>query len=159
MTLSFTTSRRFYPDAIHAEACATTLRRRFENSFRIYRPLAASRQFYDNSVHGSRRLIASGGLHESAMVFDPDLWNNVNREWTEHGGIGKERYRSNFGDGKAIEEALDRAYRRAVRQHRQNGVPMVFWENGEIIKVPADQLPDLQLTDEKFSTVITRTVP
>ena len=48
-----------------------------------------------------------------------------------------------FVDGKAIEEALDRAYRNAVRYHKQNGVPMVFWENGKIIKVPADQLPDI----------------
>jgi hypothetical protein len=48
-------------------------------------------------------------------------------------------------DGTAIDEALDRAYRRAVRQHRQNGVPMVFWENGKILKVPADQLPDLPI--------------
>ncbi|MGC9952538.1 MAG: hypothetical protein ABSF64_39880 [Bryobacteraceae bacterium] len=50
-----------------------------------------------------------------------------------------------FRDGTAIEEALERAYRRAVKQHRQNGVPMVFWENGKIIKVPADQLPDLPI--------------
>lgn len=48
-----------------------------------------------------------------------------------------------FRDGTAIDEALDRAYRKAVRQHKQNGVPMVFWENGKIIKVPADQLPDV----------------
>ncbi len=50
-----------------------------------------------------------------------------------------------FRDGTAIDDALDRAYRRAVKQHRQNGVPMVFWENGKIIKVPADQLPDLSI--------------
>ena len=50
-----------------------------------------------------------------------------------------------FRDGTAIEEAVERAYRRAVRQHRQNGVPMVFWENGKIIEVPADQLPDLPI--------------
>jgi hypothetical protein len=50
-----------------------------------------------------------------------------------------------FREGTAIEEALERAYRRAVKQHRQNGVPMVFWENGKIIEVPADQLPDLSI--------------
>ena len=63
-----------------------TIRRRYEagskNFFRIYRPLAASWRFYDNSVHGNRRVIASGDLHQAMMVFDPDLWNNVNREWT-----------------------------------------------------------------------------
>jgi len=50
-----------------------------------------------------------------------------------------------FREGTAIEEALERAYRRAVKQHRQNGVAMVFWENGKIIEVPADQLPDLPI--------------
>jgi len=50
-----------------------------------------------------------------------------------------------FREGTAIDEAVDRAYRRAVKQHRQNGVPMVFWENGKIIEVPADQLPDLSI--------------
>lgn len=48
-----------------------------------------------------------------------------------------------FRDGTAIDEALDRAYRKAVRQHRHNGFPMVFWENGKIVEVPADQLPEL----------------
>jgi hypothetical protein len=50
-----------------------------------------------------------------------------------------------FREGTAIEEALERAYRRAVKQHRQNGVPMVFWENGKIVEIPADQLPDLPI--------------
>jgi len=50
-----------------------------------------------------------------------------------------------FRDGTAIEEAMERAYRRAVKQHRQNGVPMVFWENGKIVEIPADQLPDLPI--------------
>jgi hypothetical protein len=48
-------------------------------------------------------------------------------------------------DGTAIDEAVVRAYHRTVRQHKQNGVPMVFRENGKIIKVPADQLPDISI--------------
>jgi predicted ABC-type ATPase len=62
------------------------IRRRYEgglrNFFRLYRPLAASWQFYDNSVHRKRRLIASGALHQATMVFDSDLWNNISKEWT-----------------------------------------------------------------------------
>jgi predicted ABC-type ATPase len=62
------------------------VRRRYEaglrNFFRIYRPLAASWQFYDNSIYGKRRLIASAAAHQADVVFDPVLWNNVNREWT-----------------------------------------------------------------------------
>ena len=62
-----------------------TIRRRYEtglrNFFRIYRPLAASWRFYDNSVRGERRLIANGARGRADVVFDQDLWNNVNREW------------------------------------------------------------------------------
>lgn len=62
------------------------IRRRYDaglkNFFRIYRPLAANWRFYDNSNPAGRRLIASGDLQQATMVFDPDLWNNVNREWT-----------------------------------------------------------------------------
>ena len=62
-----------------------TIRRRYEaglrNFFRIYSPLAASWQFYDNSIPRRRQLIANGALHRADVVFDQDLWNNVNREW------------------------------------------------------------------------------
>jgi len=65
---------------------ADTIRRRYQaglrNFFRIYRPLAASWRFYDNSLHRKRRLIASGELGQAEKVFDQDLWNNINREWT-----------------------------------------------------------------------------
>ncbi len=61
------------------------IRRRYEaglrNFFRIYRPMAAAWQFYDNSDPHSRRLIASGALHQPDVVTDAELWNNVNREW------------------------------------------------------------------------------
>ena len=61
------------------------IRRRYEaglkNFFRIYRPLAASWQFYDNSIRGGRRLISSGKLGRATVVLDEVLWNNVNREW------------------------------------------------------------------------------
>lgn len=50
-----------------------------------------------------------------------------------------------FRDGTAIDEALDRAYRRTVKEHKQRGFPMVFWESGKIVEVPADQLPDLPI--------------
>lgn len=48
-----------------------------------------------------------------------------------------------FRDGTAIDNALQKAYLEAVHLHRMHGVPMVFWENGKIVEIPADQLPDL----------------
>jgi predicted ABC-type ATPase len=61
------------------------VRRRYaaglHNFFRIYRPIALSWEFYDNSVPGGRRLVASGGLAEPDVVIDAELWNNISREW------------------------------------------------------------------------------
>ena len=44
-------------------------------------------------------------------------------------------------DDAAIQRALDRAFRKAVLEHRRAGAPMVFWEDGKIVHVPADQVP------------------
>ena len=48
-------------------------------------------------------------------------------------------------EGKAIEIALHNAYRKAVIQHKQGGVPMVFWENGKVVHIHPDliELPEL----------------
>ena len=46
-----------------------------------------------------------------------------------------------LNDEKRLERAFRRAFRNAVLEHRQAGVPMVFWENGKIVHVPADQVP------------------
>jgi hypothetical protein len=64
--------------------------------------------------------------------------NSLNSEKPEKKDIGQI-----FREGTAIDEAVDRAYRRTVKEHKQRGFPMVFWEDGKIIEVPADQLPDV----------------
>jgi hypothetical protein len=48
-----------------------------------------------------------------------------------------------FRNPAPILEAMHQAFLEAVRQHRMNGVPMVFWKDGKIVKVPADQLNTL----------------
>lgn len=46
-----------------------------------------------------------------------------------------------LSDHKLINAALDRAFRRAVLEHRAFGVPMSFQENGEIIHVDPNDVP------------------
>jgi predicted ABC-type ATPase len=62
------------------------IRRRYEtglkNFFHLYSSLAESWRFYDNSVHGERCLLASGGKSDATVVLNADLWNNVKKEWT-----------------------------------------------------------------------------
>jgi hypothetical protein len=45
-----------------------------------------------------------------------------------------------FQNPAPILAALRLSFLEAVRQHRMNGVPMVFWQDGNVIEVPADQL-------------------
>jgi hypothetical protein len=46
-----------------------------------------------------------------------------------------------INDGVTVNEALDKAYYRAVLLHRQANVPMVFSENGKPVKVDAKDIP------------------
>ncbi len=61
------------------------IRRRYEaglkNFFQLYSPLATSWLFFDNSVRGETRLVASGAFDQVSEIFDDHVWNNVTREW------------------------------------------------------------------------------
>ncbi|HEX2202707.1 MAG TPA: hypothetical protein VHG91_05400 [Longimicrobium sp.] len=46
-----------------------------------------------------------------------------------------------FREGTPIDEAYRRAFENTVRRHREAGVPLILWENGQIVHVPADQIP------------------
>lgn len=53
-----------------------------------------------------------------------------------------------FLEGTAIDEALERAARRARREHKRAGHPIVVWENGEVVLVPPEEIPDEDEDDE-----------
>jgi len=42
-----------------------------------------------------------------------------------------------------ILEAVRKGYRQAVREHRAFGLPMVFWKDGKVVWIPADELPEV----------------
>jgi hypothetical protein len=46
-----------------------------------------------------------------------------------------------INDGVTVNEALDKAFYRAVLLHRQANVPMVFSEDGKPVKVDAKDIP------------------
>lgn len=39
-------------------------------------------------------------------------------------------------DGTAIDQAIVAARRRVIHQHRQLGVPLVIWRDGQVVEVP-----------------------
>ena len=45
-----------------------------------------------------------------------------------------------FAKGTAIDDAVRRAARRAIEQHRRAGLPLVVYRDGKIAWVPAEEL-------------------
>lgn len=47
-----------------------------------------------------------------------------------------------------VKMAAERAAARAVEEHRRAGVPLVYWHDGKVVYVPADELtPPDETTD------------
>ncbi len=61
-----------------------TIRRRYtrglKNFFELYRPLATSWRFYDNSLGSGSRLVASAD-HGRENIEDPTLWDRIVKEY------------------------------------------------------------------------------
>ena len=43
-------------------------------------------------------------------------------------------------DGKEVDRAMDRAFRRVVERHRLLGLPLVMWRDGRVVRVPAESI-------------------
>jgi uncharacterized sporulation protein YeaH/YhbH (DUF444 family) len=52
-------------------------------------------------------------------------------------------------DFPRIQEALRQATLDAIRVHKQAGVPMVMYRNGELVRIPAEELEAELLAEEK----------
>lgn len=61
------------------------IRRRYHagihNFFQLYRPIADTWYFYDNSGEGTPRLLAYGQKEESLLVNDGPLWHNIKKAY------------------------------------------------------------------------------
>jgi hypothetical protein len=51
-----------------------------------------------------------------------------------------ERVERAFETGTPIDEAVEEAFEEAVRQHKRLGQPLVFWEDGKTVLIPAEQV-------------------
>lgn len=45
-----------------------------------------------------------------------------------------------FKEGTLIDKALKDAVREALLYHRRNGNPVVTWQDGKVVWIPADQI-------------------
>ena len=47
-----------------------------------------------------------------------------------------------FADGRVIAAAVAAGVAAALRRHKAAGVPAYIWQNGQVVEIPPDQLPD-----------------
>jgi hypothetical protein len=45
-----------------------------------------------------------------------------------------------FRDGTLIDRAMQAATREAIRQHKQAGLPMIVWRDGQTVLISPEQL-------------------
>ena len=45
-----------------------------------------------------------------------------------------------FKEGTAIDQALKRALREAIQKHKQFGMPMIIWEDGEMKSISPEEM-------------------
>ncbi|HTU23869.1 MAG TPA: hypothetical protein VMF30_00640 [Pirellulales bacterium] len=46
-----------------------------------------------------------------------------------------------LAEGEAVEAAVREAVREALLMHKRLGNPVATWENGQVVWIPADQIP------------------
>lgn len=45
-----------------------------------------------------------------------------------------------FEEGRAIDEAMKRAVREAVLEHKKAGNPIAAWRDGKVVWIPAEEI-------------------
>ena len=50
------------------------------------------------------------------------------------------------------EDALKKAVARAIADHKRTGDPIVVWRDGEVVKIPADQI-EVREPDAEYRTL------
>lgn len=48
-----------------------------------------------------------------------------------------------ISDEKVVTEALRKGAREAMKRHIAAGVPMVSWENGQVVEIPPEKLVEM----------------
>jgi hypothetical protein len=65
--------------------------------------------------------------------------------------VSKNRIDRMFEEGTPIDEALNRAVRRAVLLHKKLGYPVCAWRDGKVVWIPPEEIPGPD-EEEKLGT-------
>lgn len=123
-----------------------TIRRRHEaglaNFFHLYRPLGWW-HLYDGS--GPRpRLIAAGRGLATTRVDDEGAWLRLSSRYRLPTLLGERADDAEVEDLLALTDRISEALRRAVRQalleHKREGLPIVIWRDGRVVWVPPQEI-------------------
>jgi len=126
-----------------------TVRRRYarglRNFVRLYMPLATSWQLFDNSRAQRPRPVASGRGERVQQIVTRRFGRRSRRPIVsddENADSPDELVQ----DSKLVGEALARAVRDALRQHKLAGNPVPEWHDGQVRWLTPEEIPDLAMT-------------
>jgi predicted ABC-type ATPase len=128
--------------------------RGLQNFFKIYEPIVDSWTFLDNSDPEGPQTIAYKHHHEKPIIVDFSQWAGLRKQLMiddrDHIPNAVKEEQTRYGTTEIVTpgpdeilEAVRKGYIQAVREHRAFGQPMVFWKDGKVVWVPADELPDV----------------
>jgi predicted ABC-type ATPase len=125
-----------------------TIRRRYDvglkNLVQFFLPLADTWQLVDNSLTHAARPIAAGGATGPARVYDLLAWQSILAKIAEtmihvH-DYDPETLQQILEEGDAVIAAIRESVREALRMHKRLGLPVVTWQDGKVVWIPADQI-------------------
>ena len=121
------------------------VRRRYgkslNNFFHLYRPLATTWFFYDNSAQGDLRLVASGSRDQVDQIIDSDTWYTV---MPQQAAVREEPAPYSTPEFERKQAAVTRAMAEAIHdalwEHCRAGNPVAGWEDGKVVWIQPDEL-------------------
>lgn len=54
-----------------------------------------------------------------------------------------------FAEGKPIDDAINRGIREAMIIHKRLGQAIVTWQNGQVVWIPAEEIPTLAISKRR----------
>jgi predicted ABC-type ATPase len=107
-----------------------------QNLVGLYLPLATTWQILDNSSTAHLWRIDAGGKVSPEQIVDEN-WNHTKSIYSLRNCLSP--IASILLDRERVERALRDAVRAAAIRHQRDGLPMVVWRDGKVVRISADE--------------------
>jgi len=134
----------FVPD----DVVARRYRGGISNFFSLYRPIADEWKVYDNSPRLGMRLIAEGEGDAIPIVYDPLIWARISGDCHVMSTRTKPDIAALLKDSEGEARDMREGVRQEIIRRKRLGLSIIVWEDGHVVEIPADQIPENGWDDE-----------